>query len=100
MEEIGYMKKEGQGVEKGLVGADVKAVDVGIGEPGPGVIGGRREERVLLESSGGLVGDEAHGGHDRFELVVRHNGLEGSRVPQGQFPHTILHLESPNLSLE
>lgn len=84
----------------------MKAVDVGIGQPGPGLMlgaGGRREENVLFESSGGLVGektDEAHGGHDRFELLVCHNGLEGSRVPQRQFPHTLLHLDRSQISSE
>lgn len=99
MEEIGDIKKEGQSVNKSLVGVDMEAVDVGIGEPGPGVMislgGGTREENVLFESSGGggfvMVTDEAHGRHDWFQLLMRHNGLEGSRVPQGQFSHTLLH---------
>lgn len=67
----------------------MEAVDVGIRQPGPRlmVVG---EENVLFESSGG-GSDEADGGHDWFELLVGHNRLEGSRVPQGQFPHTFLH---------
>jgi len=93
MEEIRDIKKEGQCVNKSLVGGDMEAVDVGIGQPGPGGGGGgRREENVLFESSScsGGLSDEAHGGHDWFKLLVRHNRLEGSRVPQGQFPHTAL----------
>jgi hypothetical protein len=96
MEEIGDVRQvevEVEGFKEGPVGADVEAIDPRVGQPGPW----RRRVGVALPTSGGVgvllpgksgvagggrKADKPKGGHDGLQLVVGHDGLEGSGEPQ------------------
>lgn len=106
MEEIGnvtHLEVKVNGVNKRPVRVNMKPVDSRVRQPRPrkrlfhsrdplvpATDGGG--EDVLLGGGSRRQADEAEGGHDGLELVVGHNGLEGSGVPEGQLPRTASHV--------
>lgn len=109
MEEIGnvtHLEIKVNGVNKRTVRVDMQPVDSGVGQFRPGRLRhrGRRHgrapltappcsgEHVLLGGGRRWKADKPHGGHDWFELVVCHNGFEGTSVPERQLPRTTSHV--------
>lgn len=108
--EVAHLEVEVDGVDESPICIDVEPINPGVRQPGPGLCLRHRGarwwvgpplagwEHVLLP--GAAVGrrrrrwkaHEAQGGHDGLQLVVGHDGLEGSRVPHRQLPHTLLHV--------
>lgn len=72
----------------------MEAVDPRVRQPRPWEAVRPSGEHILSPGNaavearrGRREGGEAEGGHDRLQLLVAEQGLEVSRVPQGQLPH-------------
>ncbi|PON75212.1 hypothetical protein PanWU01x14_045640, partial [Parasponia andersonii] len=101
MKEIGevtHLEVEVDGVYESTIGIDVEAIDPWVRQLGPRRWWLRRREPrvrhpptggtdVFLPNAAGKSGGrreahEAQGGHNGLQLVVGHDGFEGSCVPQ------------------